>query len=152
MSNTPNRITGVPSWISIVSTAVIAGVAAASTGWILTADPVDTHHLVGVALGMVATLALALQAIGRMIRRRETGVWLDPDGRPLLVRLDDWPPGRLVELGRILAELENRGWHAVPGSGTDDIRHWTGVDRETSVRRAGTRAAIEDHTEPHNSI
>jgi hypothetical protein len=69
MSNENNGTTEVPSRISIAVMASVTAVAGGATFWIIGDDQFDGRHLVGFLLGLVATVVLGAQTIGRMIDR-----------------------------------------------------------------------------------
>lgn len=115
MSNSYDRTTEVPSITSIVVTTVVTALTGGATVWVFTGPVFDGRHLMGFLLGLVATIILFTQTVGRMMLREEArrrgwttvGTWVHPEKGPMVVNAQGWPSH---ELYRLLVQLEEDGY------------------------------------------
>jgi len=124
-----NRTTPVPSWTSIVVMGAFTALAGGGTFWVLTAEIFDGRHLVGLILGLVATMVLSTQTMGRVMlreaawrrKRTETGTWTHPEKGRVTVTLWEWS-GSWDKLAEVLTRMEESGYIPADDKPTREIR------------------------------
>lgn len=124
-----HRTTEVPSVTSVLFMATLSLATVFGTFWILTAEVFDGRHLVGLILGLVATMALFTQTVGRMMlrgaaRRRklaETGTWTHPEKGRVTFTFWQWS-GSWDKLAEVLTRMEEEGYVPADDEPTQEIR------------------------------
>lgn len=124
-----NRTTPVPSRTSIVVMSTFTALIGGGTAYVVTGPVFDGRHLVGFLVGLVATMALFTQTVGRMMirgaaRRRklaETGTWTHPEKGHVTFTLWQWSGSR-DKLAEVLTRMEEEGYVPADDEPTREIR------------------------------
>lgn len=124
-----NRTTSVPSRASIVVMSAFTALAGGGTAYVVTGPVFDGRHLVGSLVGLVATMVLFTQTVGRMMlreaaRRRklaETGTWTHPEKGRVTITFWEWS-GSWDKLAEILTRMEENGYVPADDEPTREIR------------------------------
>lgn len=96
---------------------------------IITGPVFDGRHLVGFLVGLMATVILFAQTMGRMMlrgdaRRRklaETGTWVHPEKGRVTVTFREWS-GCWDKLAEVLTRMEENGYVPADDEPTREIR------------------------------